>query len=251
MKKSKSNHLNKTLTYKHIYFFIVLVALAFFMLSFSKAKYVKNEEETDSYVAKTFYFESNLLTTSKSDNTYVYGEGENTITFTIANYEDELRISEVDIYYTATLTDINGNTIETKSGTLTQNELLTDTVTFENLETGTYNVTVNSTSPYTKTLQGTFYITAKDENISQEVSDTENSAMLYLTISTKDYEGDVLITYPEGLAIDNTDTHIENLTNSTVTINFETNSEYAIIFFKEDITKTYTTSDFTVVKKEI
>lgn len=246
MKKENSKKISDSLKNNHIFILIVLVLLGLFLLGFSKAKYVVNEKETDSYVAKNFYFKSDLL--SESTSSYTYGKGKNTIEFTISNNEDELRISEVDISYTATLTDMNGNEIETKSGTLTSGAINTQTITFENLATGTYNVAVKSTSPYTKTLYGTFYITEKEENFDFQVSDIANSSILYLTINTKDYTGNVLITYPEGLEIDNTDLNIQNYTNSTVTINLKANSEYSLIFFKEDITKTYEKSNFTVIK---
>ncbi len=231
---------------KLIYILIILVLLGFFVLGFSKAKYVTNEKETDSYVAKNFYFESNLL--SESTSTYTYGKGKNTIEFTISNNEDELRISEVDISYTAILTDINGNEIETKNGTLTSGTISTQTIKFENLSTGTYNVAVKSTAPYAKTLLGTFYITENEESLNYEVSDIVNSSILYLTINAKDYAGNVSITYPEGLEIDNTDLNIQNHTSNTVTVNLKANSEYSLIFFKEDMTKTYEKSNFSVTK---
>ncbi len=246
MKKENSKKISNSLKNKHIYILIALILLGLLTLGFSKAKYVALENKTDSYVAKNFYFESNLL--SESTSSYTYGKGKNTIEFTISNNEDELRISEVDIDYTAILTDMNGNEIETKSGTLTSGTINTQTIRFENLATGTYNVAVKSTSPYTKTLYGTFYITEKEESFDFQISDIANSSILYLTINTKDYTGNVLITYPEGLEIDNTDLNIQNYTNSTVTINLKANSEYSLIFFKEDITKTYEKSNFTVVK---
>lgn len=231
---------------KVIYILIIAVLLGFFMLGSSKAKYVTNEKEADSYVAKNFYFESNLL--AESTKTYTYGKGKNTIEFTIYNNADELRISEVDINYTAVLTDINGNELETKNGTLASGTISTQTIKFENLSTGTYNVTVQSTAPYTKTLSGTFYITEKEESLNYEVSDIANSSILYLTINTKDYAGNVLITYPEGLQIDNTDLNIQNQTSNTITVNLKANSEYSLIFFKEDATRIYEKSNFSVAK---
>jgi len=247
MKRSKKNNFKKFITSKNIFILVALVLLGLFMLAFSKAKYVANEENTDSYVAKSFYLESDLLNTSGS-NAYTYGEGKNAIEFTISNNEDELRFSEVDIEYIATLTDINGTVIKTKTGTLTSGALSKETIRFENLDTGTYEVTVKATSPYTKTLYGTFYITSKDENLSYEVSDTKNSSILYLTINTKDYVGNVLITYPAGVVIDNTNLDIINSTSNTVKIKLEANSEYSLMFFKEDITKVYEKENFTVVK---
>lgn len=232
---------------KKIFMLLILFILSISMVFFSQAKYVFEDEQTDSYVAKNFYFKSNLLTTNTTTS-YTYGNGENKIEFTISNSEDELRFSEVDINYTATLKDLSGNVIETQEGTLSKDTLDIKTISFTDLETGTYKVTLESTSPYSKILYGTFYITAKDENINYEVSDSENSSILYLTINAKDYAGDVLIAYPSGLKFDNTDSKIKSYTDTTLTISFENYSEYSLIFFKEDITQIYKTADFTVEK---
>lgn len=241
MKKAK-----KIIKNKHIYMFSVIVLLGFFMLTLSKARYVANEENTNGYIAKNFYFNSDLLSTSE-DTIYTYGNGENAIELTLYNNEDELRFSEVDIAYTVILTDGNGTEIETKSGTLAGGKINTETINFDDLSTGTYNVTATATSPYTKTLYGTFYITEKNDTLSYEVSDSENSSILYLTISTNDYSGEVIVTYPNGVIINNTDLIIESYSdNSTITINVNANSEYSLIFFKEDITNVFSKEDFAI-----
>ena len=124
-------------------------------------------------------------------------------------------------------------------------------ITFNNLQNGTYKVTATTTAPYKKTLEAIFVISNNDNNIYYEVSDSAGSTVLYLTVTSNDYNGNVNITFPSGLLPDSTDTNMTgvNLESSkNMSINLKNNSEYSFKFFKEDPQRVFSKSEFIVEK---
>ena len=241
---------------------VVLVILCVFVLfMFTKsslAKYNANKNKDFLYEASSFYFTSDTLNSDSTVSVYTFATGTDYIEFNIANNEDNLRYSEVDIHYQVTITDINGNSVKDKNNNtisnidanLTKNNINANTHRFSNLEDGAYIVTATSISPYSKTIRANFIITNSDTNLRYTVTDAVNSPILQLTISTNDYSGNVKILWPEGITPDNTISVFENLktgyTSSSITVSLTKNGEYIYQFFKENPSRVYTTSDFTI-----
>ena len=237
-----------------ITFLILIIMLAVVVF----AKYVTDKRPAILVTAGSFYFESDLLTDDTTMKTYTYQEGVDEISVTLQNNIDELRFSEVDIYYTVSLTDIEGHSVQDKNGTtvanitgtLTKDRIDTRTVSFSNLATGSYIVTANATAPYEKEIKANIIITEENSSIEYSVRDTVNSPVIQLTITTNDYSGNVRITWPQGTTPDNT--NIDFAGNNTgydggsQTITYQANSELIIQFFKEDLTDRYTKTDFQV-----
>lgn len=221
------------------------------------AKYYHEYETNSLYEAENFYFSSDLLKTEGT--TYDYKKGVDTIKINIFNNIDTLRYTETNIDYQVSITDINGNTIVDKNkqtinkvtGMLKGDNINDKEITFTNLPDGTYKVIATSLAPYKKTLEAIFVISNNDNNIYYEVSDSAGSTVLYLTVTSSDYKGNVNITIPSGLLPDSTDKNMAsvNLDNSrNMSINLNNNSEYSFKFFKENPQRTFTKSEFIVTK---
>lgn len=237
---------------------ILIILIPFLFISFSLAKYISNRHENFLYEAKSFYFESDLLSDSTEQKSYSYQRGIDSIRLNLSNNADELRYSEVNIEYKVSITDLsgnnitdkNGNVVSTVEGTLKKGEINTTTIEFNNLSTGAYIVTAETLKPYKKLIQANFILTEADNAISYEVSDAIDSPILNLIINTKDYAGNIKISWPKGVAPDNTDSYFKNVntgySKSNITIRFESNSEYIFNFFKEDPSSAFDSTDFTV-----
>lgn len=237
---------------------ILICIVAIILMRFTYTKYVNKDDNATMYIAKNFYFESDLLKEDSNLETYVYQKGIESISINLNNNEDELRFSEVSIEYKVEITDTNGNSVKDKNGniiiektgTLGNAQIESTNIKFENLPSGNYVVTATSISPYKKILKGNFTITNNDENIIYSVKDAVNSPTLQLTILTQDYNGNLKIKWPQGVTPDNTNKDFEDVNTgyeeSSKIIEYYANSEYVIQFFKEDITKKYTDSDFLV-----
>lgn len=221
------------------------------------AKYYYKYETNSLYEAENFYFSSDLL--KAEGTTYDYKKGVDTIKINISNNIDTLRYTETNIDYQVSITDINGNTVVDKNnqsitkvnGTLNGDKINSTEIAFNNLQDGTYKVIATSLAPYKKTLEAIFVIANNDNNIYYEVSDSAGSTVLYLTITSNDYKGNVNVTIPSGLLPDSIDEKMAsvNLENSrTMSVNLNNNAEYSFKFFKEDPQRVFTKSDFIVGK---
>ncbi len=221
------------------------------------AKYYYEYETNSLYEAENFYFNSDLL---KQDGiTYDYKKGLDIIKFYVSNNIDSLRYTETDIAYQITITDMTGNAIVDKNnqtiskvnGTLKGDRINSAEITFDNLQDGTYKVIATTLTPYKKTLEAIFVISNNDNNIYYEVSDSVGSTVLYLTVTSNDYNGNVNITIPSGLLPDSTDANMigVNLENSQImSVNLKNNSEYSFKFFKEDPQRVFAKTEFIVEK---
>ncbi len=224
---------------------VLICAAAFALGSGLSAKYIHSENRDDELTAAAFYFTSDLLSET-SGTTYTYARGTGSITVCLYNYADALRTSECEIGYTVTLTK-DGETVSTKTGELKEDEFSEAKVTFENLEEGTYKIEASS-SPYETALSANFILTAADEDLSYSVSTAANDATVLLTVTTADKAGCVSISWSnEGLTPDTTDKYLEKADDGSVTVYFDTASEYTFRFFKSDISEAdISKSDFTV-----
>ncbi len=164
--------------------------------------------------AKEFYFTSNFL----DGDTHTLAPGSTKITFTLGNYADELRFSEVDITYKVTVTSADSATTPTveydnEEQKLTKDAKQDDKVTITNLEAGTYTVTATGAGGYKKALTAIIVVPATESAVYKYL-DTTNSKYVLLTVWSQGYEGEVTITPPQGLIPDNTDLVMGSVTTN-------------------------------------
>lgn len=254
MRKNKK----KTITPKLNFNILFLILIPIVLIGTTAAKYVYEQKNDVVYEAETFYFESDLLSDNTNPKAYNYQKGEDNISFYISNNIDNLRHSDVDIKYKAKITDIQGKEITDKAGqvvkevtgTLSSEQISKQKIEFTNLPGGSYIVTATAEEPYQKSLQATFVLTEKEEDITYQVSDSEGSPVLQLTVISKDYSGSIKITWPGGVAPDSTISKLANVNtgyaSGSTTTSFEANSEYTFQFFKRTPNSIYSKDNFTV-----
>jgi len=226
---------------------------AFALLSAAGVTYAKyyTEGKFDAvFDAKSFYFESDLLKhpdTAGKYPSYKLQKGKYSVSFGLNNYADTLRVSEVDINYTVTVTKKGESTpiIPEIYGTVLiseKSDLITVTVT----DPGTYLIEAKATSPYLDTLKAEITVTAANTEIEHKVNDEVGSPTLYLVVTTNAYSGSVDIEWPTGVYPDKTDSLLKSASGTKHTVTFASSSEYSFLFFKSDISKKYDKDDFTV-----
>lgn len=253
MKKKK---IIKRLKKKNILFAFILIFFSSILVVLAKYHQILNERIL--YDADDFYFESDLLSTNVNQQSYTYKRGIDYIEILLKNNIDLLRYSDVKINYFVEITDINGNAIKDKDGNevakvdgiLKKGEIDSSRIVFDNLPSGVYVVTAISTKPYKKQIQANFILTDEDKEITYYVNDVKDSPILNLTVSTKEYSGDINISWPAGVAPDSTDSSFSSVDSgylaSSTTVLFKSNSEYIYRFFKEDASVVYSSADFSV-----
>ena len=189
--------------------------LAFLMVGTVYAKYIYATTGKNLLAAKEFYFTSNLLT--EAGGSYKLNANTTSISFTLSNSFDELRISEVGITCTVnvaaqgadepTVTFSDGKTL------LTGNIKDQTTVTLSNLQKGgVYTVTAIGAGGYEQTLQATFSVSPNENYIHYHL-DTHDPAYVLLTVWTGNVSGNLSVSVPAGLIPDNTDPKLRNIYN--------------------------------------
>ena len=196
---------------------LLLVALAGGTL----AKYFRSRESEGTVRAKMFYFASDFMDgTERKLNPDV-----TEVSFTVSNYEDDLRYSEVDITYTVTVSPaLPDGSISCSETKLNANGKDSATVTLKNMEPGQiYTVTVNAVGGgetvggttvggYQKTLTGK--IVVREESAVYTYLEDRGSYVL-LTVWAQGYKGNVTIGYPAGVIPDNTDPRMAGVKTQT------------------------------------
>lgn len=230
MKKLKISRRNQLI--------ILIIALAISVTSVGIvfAQYIKTiRNETASVGAKKFYFESNYLT---SDNhKYNLNADTESVTIELYNYENELRVSEVDATYTVTVesldTDftLNGEryssdgvkiTVKASEGRQKTNVVL------GSLKSGeSYKVSVRANGGYEKTLGAVFEVAPRQNGFYMSV-DRSGEEYVILTVYTESITGAVNVSIPKGLIPDSTDVVLSNINN------YENGSYVASSFTDED-----------------
>ena len=156
----------------------------------------------------------------------------------------------LQIYSGNEVKDKNGQIVSNVEGELSKNSIDSDIIEFTNLPTGNYLVTAKAISPYAKTLQATFSLTQKNEDIEYSISDSIGNPILQLTVRTFNYKGNVKITWPSNIAPDNTNMMFTDINTGynagNKEITFETDSEYVFQFFKLNPNAVFSKNDFSV-----
>ena len=139
--------------------------------------------------------------------------------------------------------------VREENGVLSKSSFTDNEVVFDNLENGKYKVSAIATNPYTKILEGNFVITNNDNRIDYSVGDNVDSTVMFLTIKTVDYTGNIKIKFPDGLYPDNNEEVFKNVNidnSKEVIINFKNNSSYSYRFYKENPKKVFNKNEFQV-----
>lgn len=223
----------------------VILAGSVFFAGNTYARYMQTSVQEGTAQAAEFYFNSDLLNGSN----HVLAPQTTSITFTLENAADKLRISQVDIEYSI---ETDGGTLSKTSGILKADAAEAQTITLSNLEAGkTYTVSATGENGYEKTLTATFTVLNEESAVTKKV---ENKAgYVELTVTAQNFTGDIDITFPESLNADNTDALMQYVFSNTFTdsTSFQNGGKtsYVYRFFPEnaDDALTYTESDFSVL----
>ena len=214
-------------------------------------KYLQELKNNTLYEAENFYFRSDLL--SEDIKSYTLQRGVNKIVIHLYNSEDRLRYTKVDINYVVKLEKINddGNLVKVReeNGVLSNSGFTDNEVVFDNLENGKYKVSAIAINPYTKILEGNFVITNNDNRIDYSVGDNVDSTVMFLTIKTVDYTGNIKIKFPDGLYPDNNEEAFKNVNidnSKEGIVNFKNNASYSYRFYKENPKKVFNKNEFQV-----
>ena len=238
---------------KYIIFILNFVLIFSFIMIPVLAKYYRNKVNNIGIAASEFYFTSDLLAvpaTNGSYPEYVNAKRSNAITFYFNNYEDDLRITTVDIEYKVVIKNSNDVVVFEKeyilpaSSTKQSKEFTIDTLSID-----TYTVEVTSNLPYKKVLKAKFIMQDINNDITYTVSDGVGSTIVMLTISVEDYSGNINIKWPSNVFPDNSDPLLENAIDcDSYKVYFNSYSEYTFIFFKSDSGLVYNNADFEISK---
>lgn len=259
--KNKFTHLGDNLSQKRtkkqmIVFVLALILIISFPVAVF-ASYIYNVV-MNNYTAtadEEFYFTSDLLGADLLAIPTYYlcsdWQSPSTITFKLRNFDSTLNISDSNISYSVTATASGGSA----SGTIAAdgspgNEAtinLTIPVPADKNSPLSVTVTAVSTSPYTKTLQGIFFI---NPAVSYSIDSNAGSPLARLTVTLeKDSSATltraVTINWLAGGSPDMTNPIVINatsinLTTRTMTTTLNKAAVYELIFFKDSTEANYT-----------
>ena len=192
----------------------VLLSLALFLTGRTISKYVNEREQDAPIKAAAFYFESNYLT--EDNHEYKLNYDTQSIEIELYNFENALRISQVDCKYTVSVETMD------ESFSLTENEYtaealatgVTKRVVLDGLKAGfQYKVTVKAQGGYEKTLSATFTVANAPDGVYMNIENTDHFVLL--TVWTENVKGTASIRVPAGLIPDATDPTLHGVKNYT------------------------------------
>lgn len=184
---------------KKVTYIIIGIIIILSTITLAYGRYIYNEIR-DSYLAtKSFYFNSDKLTTNRAiyqvDNWSAVDPY--SITINLNNRKNNLVYSTSDISYEVSyvcsnnvLCSVNstGGIIRSTDQSASFNALITPNATFNDGDEAFIEITVKSTSPYSKTLQGRFILKVGKSGLSYKIEDKQNRPYLNLSITnTIDY----------------------------------------------------------------
>ena len=217
------------------------------------ARYAKQHESGQGVVtSQNMYFRSDYL----SEQGEAYTISDKSVTFCLMNYPDALRVSEIDVTYTVTVTPVTdpNEQIELSSagGKFTASKQESVKIHLSGLKSGhTYIVTAVGENGYKTTLSATFTVKAEEKQVFKRVEQTEYYVLL--TVWTQDVNGEAVITFPNKLLPDNTDPQLKGVTaaeeNFVDKDSFDLSySSRTYRFFKQANDTTVYTADNFIVK---
>ena len=185
------------------YIYLACVIIIFFGSGITFGRYAYTEIKNFYYNTQKFYFNSDKLSDSGTiiEMTNWSGVGQYAITFNMNSYANNNLSSDVDIYYDISYncsTNVNCDIVDDIESSMISKVTNVDsftiiiTVPTENIlkdkDVVELNVEVTSTSPYKKTLKGTFRLIVGHYGLSYEIDDSKDSPYLEVRITnTLDY----------------------------------------------------------------
>lgn len=229
----------------------LFLSVAVLLTGGALAKYITEyDDETTQVGSKEFYFESNYL--KEAGHIYKLNPGTDSVEIELYNYENELRVSEVDTEYKITVSStdttfkINGVTAGEATVAAAKNTAVDSVVKLSNLKDGyDYDVSVTADGGYVKTLTATFKVASVESKFCFNVDNSDGEFVL-LTVWMENLTGTVDITVPAGLIPDTTDPILKEKENYedgkykafsfSDTQNFKTGQSpaHTYIFFKTE-----------------
>lgn len=275
---------------KHIFaVIIVVVAVVLSICSFSYAKYVSDSVWNYYIESQGFYFSSDYLGTTSVANVNNIWDG-SSVHFNVKNAINDGVTTIADINYTVTCTlnnsdtcKLNGTDSNTYTGVLSSYEACTnnstdgvDVSTYDKstCEMNSYNwskqvaskdlyfdiansdnviatITVQSTSPYSKTLTGTFELNkvTESESVSLKYTNKTNYSRLVISNSFTTAKCVQITWNADNIRVDNTATVTSTDTSgyiNGVKLSIPAKGTESLIFHSRDLTKTYDETAFTL-----
>ena len=196
-----------------------------------------------------FYFTSDRLTEEGKE--YQLSPETEALSIELRNDQDGNRWSDTPIHYIYQVKK-DGEEQEEKGGEgilyPQQGAGSSERIVIQDMTPGVYDIEVQSQSPFEKTLKGTFIIPEKENDIFCVKEDRQGSFCVQLTVSVKDYEGNIKIFWPEGLIPDSTQAVFEDVKTRTedlyeageLTLWMEPYTSRTYRFFKTDTETDYT-----------
>lgn len=218
---------------------VVAVVVAVGGISSYAAKYAHKQTAEKNGVSEEFYFTSDLLMTGDGSKRYELPVGTTSVTFELRNYADDRRWGASDVSYAYS---VDGGTEKTGKIVRNASKGTSVTVTVDGLAAGAHTITAKSTSPYAQTLSATFNIAAEDDGLNVDVQDSSGSAYATLIVSTKEYAGNVTVSWPAGVIADQTQDEFKDTSGTNgggIPKSVEKYSSYSFRFFKTDASKDY------------
>ena len=182
---------------------LYLIILFLFPVAYTFARYAYKEIRNYFFQTKKFYFNCDKLSENGSviEMTNWSGVGQYSITFNLNSFSNSLLASDDDIDYNITyncsnnvVCSVENNktsgtiTTQTKTDSFTVVITVPTTTVLHARDRIELNVTASSTSPYQKTLRGTFRLVVGHYGLSHEIEDSRNDPYLNIRITnTLDY----------------------------------------------------------------
>ena len=243
---------------------VLLVAAALVAvggISSYAAKYAHQATDGRDLSSPAFYFTSDVLRDDDTAN-YQLPVGTTSISFELRNYVDDLRWCDTNIDYEYKVVAPDGTQLASGAGVITRdaNKGVAVPISATGLtRPGTYTVTATSTKPFSQQLSAKFTIAAANTDLNVSLADNNDSATATLTVSTQDYEGNVKVSWPAGVAPDQTQAEFDrvstgdssgNYSAGSVTVTAKKFSTYTFRFFKTDPSQKFDTSQITAAKAQ-
>ena len=216
------------------------------------ARYVSKKTSDGLVTPSKFYFESNLLAVEAES----YRVGTDTITFDLKNFDDNLRVSEVDIDYTVTIQCTDKSVVipegKNTSGTLSKGTKSSVSVEYGGLTLGkTYTVYAKATAPYTKILTANFTLPNESEAVTfTKSSEGGNDIVVYVTAKTGNVPKEVILKWQNGYVPDNSVKGMADAGGNSHLLTLEENSVYTFRFFKSSLGIGYNSVSFGIESVE-
>lgn len=207
------------------------------------AKYLSKKGSQSELTSQNFYFSSNFLKSDEEPTYEIYG---NTVTFSVRNYIDSLRVNDTKIDFTVSA---EGGTVDKTRGSLvgsvspSENVILTCDFGLDELQK-VIPVSVTGTGKFTQTLKAKF-VFIKPDSLTYKIEDQETQDYAELYIYTGNTAQTVEITWNNAqLFIDETNDYVFGKLNATKdavsAIEIPADTTVKIVFFKNDIKQDYT-----------